>query len=282
MGDYIVSNITLSKEQTNWLESYGIDKATWLALSNSIYPGAAPESIIMVHQYCKARNLDPLKKPAHIVPMPVTDAKTGNTVWRDVVMPGISEHRITAMRTGKYAGMDQPVVGDEIEFKGVKAPEFMTVTVYRMIDGVRVPFPHTEYFVESVQTKKNGEINAMWTRRPRGQLLKCVEAGALRKAFPEELGGEITAEEMVHVEKDITPEPVAIAAPQRKSEPDGNNQEQGLITSDQESVVTSKLGILDVELQSLLDAFEVEKLSDLTSDQMPDVFAWIEGEASGN
>ena len=36
----------------------------------------------------------------------------------------------------------------------------------------------------------------MWTKRKRGQLSKCAEAGALRKAFPEEVGNEYTVEEM--------------------------------------------------------------------------------------
>ena len=36
----------------------------------------------------------------------------------------------------------------------------------------------------------------MWGKRPRGQLDKCVEAAALRKAFPEELGNVYAAEEM--------------------------------------------------------------------------------------
>ena len=36
----------------------------------------------------------------------------------------------------------------------------------------------------------------MWKQRPYGQLEKCAEAAALRKAFPEELGNEYAAEEM--------------------------------------------------------------------------------------
>ena len=36
----------------------------------------------------------------------------------------------------------------------------------------------------------------MWANRPVGQLEKCAEAGALRRAFPEEIGNELTAEEM--------------------------------------------------------------------------------------
>ena len=36
----------------------------------------------------------------------------------------------------------------------------------------------------------------MWASRPVGQLEKCAEAGALRRAFPEEIGNDLTAEEM--------------------------------------------------------------------------------------
>ena len=186
---------TLKERQTQWLAKNGLTEDTWSALTNSIYPGAEAGSIMMAVHYCKARGLDILKKPVHIVPMNVKDAKTGDYGWRDVVMPGIAEYRITAMRTGLYAGMDDPEYGDLIEHKGITAPEYCRIRVYRMFDGVRVPFPHVEYFVEAVNTKKDGSINAMWTKRPRGQLTKTAEAGALRKAFPEEFGGMITADE---------------------------------------------------------------------------------------
>lgn len=173
-----------------------IDTAVWTTLQNSVFPGAKDESILLAVDYCKARKLDILKKPCHIVPMSVTDAKTGNKNWRDVIMPGIYEQRITAFRTGQMAGQDEPVFGDTVTFRGIEAPEWCRVTVYRFINNERCAFSHTEYFSEACATTKDGKPNSMWSKRPRGQLAKCAEAGALRKAFPDELGGVITADEV--------------------------------------------------------------------------------------
>ena len=79
------------------------------------------------------------------------------------------------------------------------------MTVHRLIDGVRVGFSHTEFFEEACGTTKDGNLNSMWERRKRGQLSKCAEAGALKKAFPEELGGLTTMEEVAFDEpKNVT------------------------------------------------------------------------------
>lgn len=178
------------------LTERNIDTAVWTTLQNSVFPGAKDESILLAVDYCKARKLDILKKPCHIVPMSVTDAKTGNKNWRDVIMPGIYEQRITAFRTSQMAGQDEPVFGDTVTFRGIEAPEWCRVTVYRFINNERCAFSHTEYFSEACATTKEGKPNSMWSKRPRGQLAKCAEAGALRKAFPDELGGVITADEV--------------------------------------------------------------------------------------
>ncbi len=182
---------------THQLKLNNIDSLTWKVLKSSIFPGAKNESIIAAVNYCKARSLDIMKKPVHIVPMYVEDATTGEKGYRDVIMPGIAESRITADSTGLYAGQDEPVFGEDIEFKGIIAPSFCKITVYKMVHGERCAFSHTEYFSEAVATKKSGDVNHMWSKRPRGQLAKCAEAGALRKAFPSALGGEHTAEEML-------------------------------------------------------------------------------------
>jgi phage recombination protein Bet len=186
----------------------GINQETWNALSVSVFPGAKPESITLAFQYCKARGLDILKKPVHIVPMSVKIAGTNKYEYRDVIMPGIGELRTTASRTGLMAGTDKPVFGAMIEFPitdnpDVKDPimlcvaESCEVTVWRL-DKAGVPrsYTHIEFFEEAVARTKEGAVNSMWRKRARGQLAKCAEAGALRKAFPEELGGIYAAEEM--------------------------------------------------------------------------------------
>lgn len=201
------------------LERRGIDQILWSAIGASIFPGASDESKLLAIDYCKSRGLDILKKPCHIVPMNVKNAKTGSYEWRDVIMPGICEQRITACRTGEYAGQDPPVFGPTIEAKIGKdvhqVPESCTITVYRMIGNVKCPFSHTEYFDEACGTTKDGALNSMWTKRKRGQLAKCAEAGALRKAFPEEVGGLITAEEVGEESemRNATPKPKLLADP---------------------------------------------------------------------
>ncbi len=192
-----------------------ITEAQWRTLANNLYPGARSESILMVVDYCRARKLDPLKKPCHIVPMSIRNGKTGEYEMRDVVLPGIYEYRTTAQRTGEYLGHSSPTYGNEIEHLNVSAPAWCELTVYRWngAAGTRVEFPVRVYFREIAATtkdRKTGEarINDRWTKAPIQMLTKCTEAAALREAFPDELGGEHTVDEMVGREIDDPSGPV--------------------------------------------------------------------------
>ena len=182
----------------------GITEPQWRTLANNLYPGADSNSVLMVWDYCVARKLDPLKKPCHIVPMRVKDSKSGDYVWRDVVMPGIYEYRTTATRTGFYLGHTKPQYGPIVEHLGVKAPEWCDFTVYRWNPEakMRAEFPVQIKFAECAATtkdKKTGElyVNDRWSKAPQQMLTKCAEAAALREAFPDELGGTHTADEMI-------------------------------------------------------------------------------------
>jgi hypothetical protein len=62
-------------------------------------------------------------------------------------------------------------------------------------------------YEEYVATTRDGKPTRMWAEKPRIMLGKCAEALALRKAFPAELSGVYTAEEMDKATVQPEPEP---------------------------------------------------------------------------
>ena len=179
-----------------------IDQHIWSALKNSLYTGAKDESIKMVLDYCKAAKLDPLQKPVHIVPMSVKNSLTGKYEYKDVVMAGVGLYRIQAARSQQYAGVSEPEFGEDVTCKlggvDITYPKWCRVTVKKIVNNTIVEFTAKEYWVENYATAGKDSIapNTMWRKRPYGQLAKCAEAQALRKAFPEIVSQHPTAEEM--------------------------------------------------------------------------------------
>jgi phage recombination protein Bet len=172
-------------------------------LQSSLYPGAKPDSIKMVLGYCKAAGLDPMQKPVHIVPMNVKKPGTRDQYeWRDTIMPGVGLYRTQAARSGQFAGVDEPEFGPERELRVgeyvMSHPEWCKVTVYRVLGDEKCAYTAKEFWIENYATASKDSImpNAMWKKRPRGQIAKCAQAQALRLAFPEMTGSAPTAEEM--------------------------------------------------------------------------------------
>lgn len=207
-------------------KEFEVGPTEWRVLVDQIFPAAkSVEAVMMALSYCRKRNLDIFKKPVHIVPMWSSAKKQMvETVW-----PGIAEIRTTASRTGEYAGIDAVEFGPMLErtftgqtgghntdtvTKKVRYPEFASVVVYRIVAGQKCAY-HAKVFWEETYASigKSDVPNDMWAKRPRGQLDKCVEAAALRKAFPEELGNTYAAEEMEGRTIDGVVEHAAPAAP---------------------------------------------------------------------
>ncbi len=84
-----------------------------------------------------------------------------------------------------------------------RPPVAARVAVIR--DGGR--FPAIALYDEYVQTKKDGDPTKMWADRGAGQLAKCAEALAWRKAFPQDLSGLYTADEMGQATNDAPAQP---------------------------------------------------------------------------
>lgn len=188
--------------------TYKGTEQSWKVLTEAIWPTArSADSIMLALSYCASRGLDPFKRPVHIVPV------YNSTLRREVetVWPGISELLTVASRSKEFAGVDEPREGpiETRTFSGtdrdgdtikrtVTFPLWCSVTVYRIVGGVRVAFSSPVYWLEAYARQGfRSEIpNDMWTKRPHGQVHKCALAASLRLGFPEDIGGDYSAEEM--------------------------------------------------------------------------------------
>lgn len=278
-------------EQNQWAAVRGIDEPTWNALCSTVYPGAKADSVLLAVDYCRARKLDIMLKPVHLVPMQVKDAQSGQKQWRDVPMPGIGMYRIQASRSGDEAGHDEPEFGPTIEqeFDGtdwqnnpvkvtVRYPEWCKYTVYKAVGGQRVAYTAKEFWLENyaTQSAKSEAPNAMWKKRPFAQLAKCAEAQALRKGWPE-IGQQPTAEEMEgkHFEQDMGPAQ-RYEAPKEREVPTKPEYPQSRLDKKLPEFRESLKG--DGTAQDIIDFLETKYT--LTDDQRQQILGLEEGAAA--
>ena len=146
------------------------------------------EDLLLFLYVAKRTGLDPLNKQIYAI------YRWNTKVGRDTmtIQAAIDGMRVVAQRTKGYAGQDDVVFDDETK----KYPNKATVTVYKLMDGQKVSFTASARWNEYVQTDPKGMPLTMWAKMPFLMLGKCAEALALRKAFPNELSGIYTAEEM--------------------------------------------------------------------------------------
>ena len=248
----------------------GIDESTWNALRSTVYPTSKDESILLAVDYCHARGLDALLKPVHLVPMNVKNPISGQYEWRDVPMPGVGLYRIQAERSGTYAGADAPEFGPVITktFDGgvtVSYPEWCKYTVHKVIGDRLVSYTAVEYWEENYATagSKTDAPNAMWKKRPRGQLAKCAEAQALRKGWPE-IGQEPTAEEMEGKTYDV---PFSKVAPQQATQ-QAITQDMG-ITQEQIAQLLQAAQEVGVDGNYICTKARITSLGELTQKRFP-------------
>lgn len=153
-------------------------------VKRTVAVGATDDELRLFLHYCNTHGFDPLDRDVYFV-------KRKDKV---AYQTSIDALRARADATGKYAGNDDPVVDDE------QNPRKATVTVYKIIDGVRCGFTATARWEQYYPGDTQG---FMWKKMPHLMLGKCAEALALRKAFPKQLGKIYVKEEMEQA--DVTP-----------------------------------------------------------------------------
>lgn len=142
---------------------------------------------------CKRTGLDPLTKQIHAVPY--WSSAKGKYLMS--IIAGIDGFRLVAQRTGVYAGQDD-VIYDPVE-EDSDLPKKATVGVHKIVGGQKVAFVASARWSEYVKLDQKGQPTGQWKTMPYLMLGKCAEALALRKAFPNELSGIYTSEEMDQV-----------------------------------------------------------------------------------
>ena len=162
-------------------------KRTLLDTPNATF--TQDELALFINQ-CKRTGLDPFTRQIYAT-------KHKDKVSIQATIDGL---RLIAERSQKYAGQTRPVFFDKDgkEFrvwpKSIGLPYACEVGVLR--HDFKEPVYAIAIFDEYAQKNYKGELGFMWAKMPALMIAKVAEALALRRAFPNDLSGIYSSEEI--------------------------------------------------------------------------------------
>jgi phage recombination protein Bet len=159
-------------------------------IKRTICKGATDDELELFIHACKHTGLDPFMKQIHAVKR---KSKNGDVM---TIQTGIDGLRLIADRSGNYAPGREPTFQYDTNGRVKSATSFIKK---RTGDGVWHEVSATAFYSEYKPTYTND----FWENKAHIMLSKCAEALALRKAFPAEMSGLYTAEEMEQADNEI-------------------------------------------------------------------------------
>ena len=149
------------------------------------------ELAVFLH-YCQRTGLDPFARQIYMI-------SRGNKYTIQASIDGL---RIVAQRSGNYGG--QTMVewcGTDGIWKDVWLETTPPVAARVGIYYKDVPNPtYATAKFESYAVSYQGKLSGLWAKMPDLMIAKCAEALALRKAFPQDLSGIYSGDEMAQAE----------------------------------------------------------------------------------
>ena len=168
-------------------------------ISTTIAPGCSNDELRLFAYACQRTGLDPFSRQIYAI-------KRGGKLTIQVSIDGL---RSIAERTGQLDGSQSYWCGSDGAWVDVwldsKPPAAAKTIIHRK--GCAHPFSATARFAD---------FNAgqgLWSKMPSVMIAKCSEAQALRRAFPADLSGVYSTDEM-----DQAVEPVTVTAAPAKGD----------------------------------------------------------------
>ncbi len=230
------------------------------------------QEIMMFLALCKYQRLNPYLREAYLIKYSDNDPAT--------MVVGKEAFLKKARHAKDYAGHKAWTEGEIPKMVG-KAEVYVT--------GFQVPISVQVDYNEYVGKKKDGTINRMWSEKPKTMLRKVALVQALREAFPEELGGMYSEEEMPVDMDNLPREPVSISEtdingtqePQEKNEPPEPSPAayKRVITEPQRKrfyAIGKGAGKSDDEMKAYLLTLGIEHSADIPYARYEEVIAWAQ------